>query len=163
MERFRGSLGALLGESWSPLGDLQDLGGLLGPSWALWLKKRGTLNSRRLLRGSEMQSWSSLGQFLERSWPLLGPSWAFLGSSWSSLGPYLGHLEASAAHMKRKDRMPKTLIFLMLLKDFSILESAVEGSKGAWIRLGAILEASWALLCTSWAPFGLVELPGALL
>ena len=56
--------------------------------------------------------------------------------------------------------MPKTLVFPRLLKGFGILEGAVEGSKGTWIRLGAVLgplggmseailthlEVSWAIL-----------------
>ena len=56
--------------------------------------------------------------------------------------------------------MPKTLGFPWLLIGFGILEGAVEGSKGTWIRLGAVLgplggmseailthlEVSWAIL-----------------
>ena len=56
--------------------------------------------------------------------------------------------------------MPKTLIFPRLLDDFCILESAVEGSKGTWICLGAALrplgcvsEAILSHLELSWAIF----------
>ena len=56
--------------------------------------------------------------------------------------------------------MPKTLISPRFLKGLGILEGAVEGSKGTWIRLGAALgplggmseailthlEVSWAIL-----------------
>ena len=90
----------------------------------------------------------------------MGPSWTLLGPSWGSLGPSWSHIEASEAHRKRKGEKAKTLIFQWFVKDVCLLESAVEGSKGTWIRLGAVLgplggmseailshlEVSWAIL-----------------
>ena len=106
-----------------------------------------------------------LGAVLERSWAPLGRSWGHLGPSWAPLGALLGHLGAILRPQRpigsEKARMPTTLIFRRLLTDFGILEGAVEGSKGTWIRLGAVLgplvgrmseailthlEVSWAIL-----------------
>ena len=102
-------------------------------------------------------SWAPLGPLLRA----LGAVW---GASWAPLGALLGHLGAILRPQRpigsEKARMPKTLIFRWLLKDFCILEGAVEGSKGTWIRLGALLgplggmseailthlEVSWAIL-----------------
>ena len=84
-----------------------------------------------------------LGAVLERSWAPLGRSWGRLGPSWAPLGALLGHLGAILRPQRpigsEKARMPKTLIFPRLLKGFGFLEGAVEGSKGTWIRLGAVL------------------------
>ena len=107
-----------------------------------------------------MASWGALGALLGASWAILGPSWAFLGPSWGSLGPSWGHLEAPEAHRKRKGEKAKNIDFLRFLNSFGILEGAVEGSKGTWIRLGAVLgplggvseavlshlEVAWAIL-----------------
>ena len=56
--------------------------------------------------------------------------------------------------------MPNTLIFPRLLEEFCILESAVEGSKGTWIRLGAALR---PLGCVSEAILSHLELYWAIL
>ena len=77
--RRRGKTAKTL-QSWS-------LGGLLGPSWALWLKKRGGLNSRRPLGGSQMPSWGPLGPFLAALGAVLGLLGPLLGLSWANLGP----------------------------------------------------------------------------
>ena len=59
-----------------------------------------------------------------------------------------------------KARRQKSLVFFRFLKDFGILEGALEGSEGTWNRLGAVLrplggmseaipghlEVSWAIL-----------------
>ena len=107
----------------------------MGQSWAPWLKKRGGVIR---VPPSEAQPWR-LGAILGRSWALLGPSWTLWGPSWGSLGPSCGHLEASEAHRKRKGEKANNIGFLCFWTDFGYLEGAVEGSKGIWNRLGAVL------------------------
>ena len=106
---------------------------------------------------------------------VLGPSWAVLGALLAALGavlgllgPHLGTLLAQLGAILRmpkpigseKARMPETLIFPRLLNDFGILEGAVEGSKGTWIRLGAALR---PLGCVSEAILSHLELSWAIL
>ena len=132
----------------------------MGRSCAPWLKEGGGL-----IRSPPSEALKRrLGAVLERSWAPLGRSWSRLRPSWAPLGALLGHLGAILRLPKpigsEKARMPNTLILLRVLKGFGILEGAVEGSKGTWIRLGAVLgplggmseailthlEVSWAIL-----------------
>ena len=145
--------------------------GYLGLSWSHLGPKRA--GWRVFGRGWEA-SWGHLGPHgSKRGGPLIiiAPSEALkrrlgavLGPSWAPLGALLGQLGAISRVPKpigsEKARMPDTLIFPRLLTDFGILEGAVEGSKGTWIRLGAVsrplgcvweailrhLELSWAIL-----------------
>ena len=158
-----------LGLSWSHLGPKRAGWRVFGRGWeASWGhlgphgSKRGgpSIRAPPLLGGSQTASWGRLGALLGASWAILGPSSAFVGPSWGSLGPSWGHLEASKAHRKRKGEKAKNIDFPRLLTGFGILEGAAEGSKGTWIRLGAVLgplggmseailthlEVSWAIL-----------------
>ena len=106
----------LLEPSWAKKGGVEGLrerlGGLLGRSWAPWLKKRGgsipVAPSEALKR--------RLGAVLERSWAPRGRSWGRLGPSWAPLGALLGHLGAILRPQRpigsEKARRPKTVMFL---------------------------------------------------
>ena len=95
---FEGHLGlsrALLEPSWANKGGVEGLwerlGGLLGPSWAPWLKKRGGLNShcphRRLSNGVLGPSWSALGRLLGDIGAVFGLLELLLGPFWAIMVP----------------------------------------------------------------------------
>ena len=136
-----------LGLSWSHLGPKRAGWRVFGRGWeASWghLGPHGSKRGGPSIPVAPSEALKRrLGAVLERSWAPLGRSWGRLGPSWAPLGALLGHLGAILRLPKpigsEKARMPKTLISPRLLKGFGILEGAVEGSKGTWIRLGAVL------------------------
>ena len=156
---------AILSHAWLSCAILEAILGYLGLSWSHLGPKRA---GWRVFGRVREASWGNLGPHcsnrggvLTRIAPsealkygVLGPSWgalgrllgalgAVLGSSWAPLGALLDHLGAILRPQRpigsEKARRPNTLVFPRCLKGFGILEGAVEGSKGTWIRLGAVL------------------------
>ena len=106
-------------------------------------------------------SWGDLGCILEALEAIWGSFWDLLGTSWKRLGGILGNswtpvLSISAVSLVRNTSLPASwdLVFISaplgaILGAFWNLERRSRAHFGrSWGRLGSVLEASWAILCT---------------
>ena len=106
-------------------------------------------------------SWVDLACNLQPLGAILGSFWELLGASWKRLGGILGNswtpvLSISAVSLVRNTSLPASwdLVFISaplgaILGAFWNLEGRSRAHFGrSWGRLGSVLEASWAILCT---------------
>ena len=147
----KGRGGGSLGEAGRPRG------AILGPMAQKEEVPHLASPPRKLSNGVLGPSWSAPGRLLGDLGAVLGLLGPLLGLCWAIFGAILRLPKPIGSE---EAIMPTTLIFPRLLKDLGILEGAVEGSKGTWIRLGAV---SRPLGCVSEAILSHLELSWAIL